>query len=133
MCVCVYVCMDVCMCVMYACMYVCMYVYMYVCVYVCMYECMYVCMYACMYVWMYVCMYVCMFGGFCYELSQQILSTLSRRQGKRGASAVSNCYPLSQPPRLHNLILFVLHIFRFSEIGIIEHSFPCVYNKLVNL
>ena len=40
---------------------------------------------------------------------------------------------LSQPLRLHNPILFVLHIFRFSEIGIVEHSFPCVYNKLVNL
>ena len=76
-------------------------------------------------------MYVCMFGGFCYELSQQNLSTLSRRQGERGASAVSNCYPLSRPPRLHRPILFVLH--RFSEIGIVEHSFPCVYNKLTNL
>ena len=101
---------------MYVCMYVCM------CVCVCVYVCVCVCMYVCMYVW-----------GFCYELSQQILSTLSRRQGERGASAVSNCYPLSQPSRLYNPILFVLHIFRFSEIGIVEHSFPCVYNKLANL
>ena len=94
---------------------------------------MYVCMYVCMHVHVCMYMYVCMFGSFCYELSQQNLSTLSRRQGERGASAVSNCYPLSQPLRLHNPILFVLHIFRFSEIGIVEHSFPCVYNKLINL
>ena len=117
---------------MYVCMYVCMYVRTYVRKYIC--TCMCVCMYMCMCVCMCRCMYVCMYvWGFCYELSQQILSTLSRKQGERGASAVSNCYPLSQPSRLHNPILFVLHIFRFSEIGIVEHSFPCVYNKLVNL
>ena len=83
--------------------------------YVYMYVCMYVYTLLCMYVYMYVCMYACMFGDFCYELSQQNLSTLSCRQGERGASAVSNCYPLSQPLRLHNLILFVLHIFRLSK------------------
>ena len=100
-------------CCMYVCMYVCVYVYMYAGMYVC---CMYVCM-----LYMYVCMYV---WGFCYKLSQQILSTLSRRQGERGASAVSNCYPLSQLPRLYNPILFVLHIFRFSKSELLNTHFP---------